>query len=69
MWRWRLTGHLRSRRAWAIHGGGDSKAWFASFVEADGDEAADDPLEVTSVTSASNPDEVAEAISAAVSGL
>ncbi len=45
---------------------GDSNAWFASFVEADGDEAADDPLEITSVTEASTPEEVAEAVSAAV---
>jgi hypothetical protein len=48
---------------------GDSDAWYASFVEADGDQGADEGLEITSVTGASNPEEVAEAISAALTGL
>lgn len=48
---------------------GDESAWFACFVEADGDQSTDDPLELTSVTRASKPEAVADAISAALQGL
>jgi hypothetical protein len=45
---------------------GYDDAWCAQFVEADGDQAIDDGLEITSVTEASLPSEVADAISAAL---
>lgn len=48
---------------------GDSRAWFASFVGADGDEALDNPVAITAVAQASTPDDIAKAISATVRGL
>ena len=47
----------------------DEKAWFASIVEADGDPDEGEGLEVTSVTRVSDPDDVADAIAAALRGL
>lgn len=47
----------------------DEKAWFASIVEADGDPDESRGLEVTSVTWASDPEDVADAITTAVRGL
>jgi hypothetical protein len=48
---------------------GYADAWCAQFVEADGDQAIDEGLEITSVTEASGPREVADAISAALRGM
>jgi hypothetical protein len=48
---------------------GDADAWFASFVEADGDQGADEGLEIGSIGAASSPDEVADAICEAVQDL
>jgi stage V sporulation protein SpoVS len=45
---------------------GYDDAWCAQFVEADGDQAIDEALEITSVSAASAPTEVADAISAAL---